>query len=70
MPMKMLLRCDFLAGQNNRREVAIMKILMRFYYNLGASTALLLFLLRFLSFWPKFRVVAESPSFNMDLFCL
>ena len=60
----------FSAGQNNRREVAIMKNLMRFYYNLGASTAPLPFPLRFLSFWPKFRIVAESPSFNIDYICL
>ena len=34
----------------------------RFYY---ASTALLPFLLRFVSFWPTFRIVAESPSSGM-----
>ena len=34
----------------------------RFYC---ASTALLAFLLRFVSFWPKFRIVAESPSSGM-----
>ena len=37
----------------------------RFYY---ASTALLPFLLRFVSFWPKFRIVAESPSSGMGVF--
>ena len=38
------------------------EIPIRFYYDQGASIALLPFLLRFLSFWPKFRIVAESPS--------
>ena len=47
-----------------------MKIPMRFYYNLGASTVLLPFPLRFLSFWLKFRIVAESPSLNIDYICL
>ena len=32
---------QFSAGQNNRREVAIMKIPIRFYYDLGPSAALL-----------------------------
>ena len=40
-------------------------ISIRFYYDLGTSTALLPFLLRFMSFWPKFRIVAESPSIGM-----
>ena len=35
-----------------------------FYY---ASIALLPFLLRFVSFWPKFRNVAESPSSGMGV---
>ena len=35
---------------------------VRFYCS---STALLSFLLRFVSFWPKFRIVAESPSSGM-----
>ena len=30
-----------------------------------ASTALLSFLLRFVSFWPKFRIAEESPSSGM-----
>ena len=34
-------------------------LLLRFYC---ASTTLLPFLLRFASFWPKFRIVAEAPS--------
>ena len=34
----------------------------RFYC---ASTALLPFLQQFMSFWPKFRIVAESPSSGM-----
>ena len=38
-----------------------------FYYELGASTALLPFLLRFVSFGPKFRIVAESPSSGMGV---
>ena len=38
------------------------EIPIRFYYDLGASTALLSFLLRFVSFLPKFRIVVESPS--------
>ena len=33
-----------------------------FYNDHGASNALLPFLLRFVSFWPKFRILAESPS--------
>ena len=39
-----------------------------FYYDLGASTALLPFLLqvRFVSFRPKFRIVAGSPSSGME----
>ena len=41
------------------------EILIPFYYDLGASTALLQFLLRFESFWPKFWIVAESPSSGM-----
>ena len=36
----------------------------RFYC---ASTALLPFLLRFVSFWPKFRIVAEAPSSGMGV---
>ena len=43
------------------------EILIRFYYDLGASTALLPFLLRFVWFWPKFRIVAESPSSGMGV---
>ena len=31
----------FHGGQNNRREVTIMKMSKRFYYDLGASTTLL-----------------------------
>ena len=38
-----------------------------FYYDLGASTAPLPFLLRFVSFWPKFQIVAESPSSGMGV---
>ena len=60
----MLLR-KFWSGQNSRLEVAIMKILIRFYYDLGASTTILPFVLRFASFLPKFRNVAESPSSGM-----
>ena len=47
-----------------------MKIPMRFYYNLGASIALLPFPLQFLPFWLKFRIVAESPSLNINYICL
>ena len=36
----------------------------RFYC---ASTTLLPFLLRFVSFWPNFRIVAESPSRGMGV---
>ena len=43
------------------------EILVRFEYDLGASTALLPFLLRFVSFWRKFRIVAESPSSGMGV---
>ena len=52
----------FWAGYTSRREVAIMKTPIRFYYmyDLGASTALLPFLL-------KFRIVAESPSSGMGV---
>ena len=39
-------------------------LLLRFY---RASTALLPFLLRFVSFWPKFWIVAESPSSGMGV---
>ena len=61
--MKILLRCHytlplrfestamslrkFLAGQNNRYQVAIMKNPIRFYYDLGAFTTLLLRSCRF-----------------------
>ena len=36
-------------------------------YDLGASTALLPFLLRFVSFSPKFLIVVESPSSGMGV---
>ena len=36
----------------------------RFYC---ASTVLLPFLLRFVSFWPKFRIIAEWPSSGMGV---
>ena len=39
-----------------------MKIHIRFYYDIGSSNALLPFLLQFVSFSAKFRIVAESPS--------
>ena len=38
-----------------------MKFPIRFYCALGVSVALLAFLPRFVSFWPKFRKVAETP---------
>ena len=38
------------------------EIPIRFYYDQGASTALLPYLLRFVSFCPKFQIVAELPS--------
>ena len=48
------------------REVAIMKILVCSFYlselHAGGSTTLLSFLLRFLLFWPKVRITAESTS--------
>ena len=47
--------------------LAVSEIPIRFYYDLGASTALLPFLLRFVSFWPKFRSVAESPPSRMGV---
>ena len=62
----MLLR-KFWANQNSRHEVAIMKIPIHFYYDLGPSTTLLPFMLRSASFWPKFRIVAESPSSGMGV---
>ena len=37
----------------------------RFYYGIGASTALWPFLLRFASFCPKFRIVVDSPFSGM-----
>ena len=49
-------------GQNLRSEVTIMKFPIRFYFALGVSVALLAFLPRFVSLWPKFRNVAETPS--------
>ena len=55
----------FWAGQNKCREVTTMKILICIYYDLGASTLLLLFLLQFVSLWPNFRIIAESPSSGM-----
>ena len=53
---------NFEQGQNLRNEVAIMKFPIRFYCALGVSATLLTFLPRFVSFWPKFRIVAETPS--------
>ena len=41
------LQTKFAGGINNRREIAIMKIPIRFYYDLGASTTLLLRSCRF-----------------------
>ena len=41
------------------------EIPIRFYYDQDASTALSPFLLRIVSVWPKFRIVAESPSSGM-----
>ena len=55
----------FWANQNSRHEVVIMKIPISFYYDLGTSTTLLPFMLRSTSFWPKFGIIAESPSSGM-----
>ena len=48
-----------------------MKIPIRFFYDLGASTTLLLRSWRFYydscRFLPKFRIVAESPSSGMGV---
>ena len=43
------------------------EIPIHFDYDQGASTALLPFPLRFVSFWPKFWIVAESPSSGMGV---
>ena len=44
-----------------------MKFPIRFYCALGVSAALLAFLSRFVSFRPKFRIVAETPSSGMGV---
>ena len=44
-----------------------MKFPIRFYCALGVSAALLAFLPRFVSFLPKFRIVAETPSSGMGV---
>ena len=44
-----------------------MKFPIRFYCALGVSAALLAFLPRFVSFLPKFRNVAETPSSGMGV---
>ena len=44
-----------------------MKFPIRFYCALGVSATLLAFLPRFVSFWPKFRNVAETPSSGMGV---
>ena len=45
-----------------------MKFPIRFYCVLGVSAALLPFLSRFVSFSPKFRNVAETPSSGIGVF--
>ena len=57
----------FEQGQNLRSEVAIRKFPIRFFCALGVSAALLAFLPRFVSFLPKFRNVAETPSSGMGV---
>ena len=44
-----------------------MKFPIRFYCALGVSATLLAFLPRFVSFGPKFRNVAETPSSGMGV---
>ena len=44
-----------------------MKFPILFYFALGVSAALLAFLPRFVSFWPKFRNVAEITSSGMGV---
>ena len=44
-----------------------MKFPIRFYCALGVSATLLAFLPRFVSFAPKFRIVAETPSSGMGV---
>ena len=44
-----------------------MKILISFYYDQGASTALLSFLIRFVAVCSKFLIVAESGSSGMGV---
>ena len=58
---------NFEQAQNKRREVAIMKLRIRFHYDQDVSTAPLPFLLRFMAFWPNFRSAAESPSSGMGV---
>ena len=58
---------NFEQGQNLRSEVAIMKFPIRFYCAPGVSAALLAFLPRFVSFWPKILIVAETPSSGMGV---
>ena len=68
--MAMWLR-KFCAGQNNHREVAIMKILIRFYYDLCASTTILLRYCHFCydscNFDQFDQIVAELPSSGMGV---
>ena len=62
----------FWAGPNNRREVAIMKIPMRFYYNLGASTTILAASATILVVLAKIsnRSGIAAQGFNIDNICL
>ena len=54
---------NFEQAQNKRRDVAIMTIPSRFYYNQSVSASLLAFSLRFSAFCPKFqRVLRLLPS--------
>ena len=57
--MELRFRCAFVSFLYRIWNFDTLLLRRRCFYR--ASTALLPFLLRFVSFWPKFRIVAESP---------
>ena len=61
---------NFDKAQNERRDVAIMTLPIRSYYDQVISTALLVFPLRFLVFCLKFQSIPRSPPSGMFFFCL
>ena len=57
---------NFEQAKNKQGDVAI-TLLTRFYYDQGISTALLVFLIRFSAFCPKFQSIPRSlPSVMRD----